>query len=279
MGDNRTLDQLRQHFRVEKELAERLRRSSRDERRTIYATLYNELFDRVPDHPRLITHTSKEEVERTVRARMAIVAPHVRAGQTVVEFAPGDCCLSFELCRTAAKVIGIDISDQSGADASRPANFELVIYDGYELNLPDAVADLAFSYQFLEHLHPDDIDLHFATAFRLLKPGGCYVFATPHRFSGPHDVSRNFTVNPEGFHLQEWTFRSMRQHLRRAGFAADYAYRSGRCRRGALWNWATDALEMLIGLLPRRLQQRVSQRLFASVTMMAVKGGAAARGS
>ncbi|HEX8309783.1 MAG TPA: hypothetical protein VF614_00600, partial [Chthoniobacteraceae bacterium] len=87
----------------------------------------------------------------------------------------------------------------------------------------------------------------------------------------PHDVSGSFSDTPEGFHLQEWTFREMRSRLRRAGFTSSYAYRVGKCRRGALANRVTDTLEALFGFLPRRWQRQLSQRIFASVTMMAVK--------
>ncbi|HEX8309753.1 MAG TPA: hypothetical protein VF614_00450, partial [Chthoniobacteraceae bacterium] len=111
-ADPRTLEQLRRHYEVEKELADRLRRSSREERRTIYATLYDELFTRVPEHPRLITRESEEAAERSTTARLAILDEVVQPEHTVVEIAPGDCRLSFALCARAAKVIGVDISDQ-----------------------------------------------------------------------------------------------------------------------------------------------------------------------
>ena len=38
------------HYRVEWELADRLRLASKDERRVLYAAVYDELFRRLPDH-------------------------------------------------------------------------------------------------------------------------------------------------------------------------------------------------------------------------------------
>ena len=48
----RSAENIRQHYIIERELADRLRHASREERRAgLYAAVYNELFRRVPDHP------------------------------------------------------------------------------------------------------------------------------------------------------------------------------------------------------------------------------------
>ena len=43
---------MRHHYEVEREIASRLRRASRQQRRRLSATMYDELFDRVPDRLR-----------------------------------------------------------------------------------------------------------------------------------------------------------------------------------------------------------------------------------
>ena len=43
-----------------------------------------------------------------------------------------------------------------------------------------------------------DTELHFEIVHKILKPGGMYALRTPHRQSGPHDVSRWFADEPEG---------------------------------------------------------------------------------
>ena len=269
-SNQRTLDQIRNHYEVEKELAARLLKSSRAERTRLFRTLYDELFARVPDHPRLTRRNEAELSERAVAAQLALLRRQLEGVRTFLEFAPGDCRLSFEVCRFVEKVYAVDISDQTGGVASRPANFELVLYDGYHLDLPPQTIDLAFSYQFLEHLHPDDVIPHFQMIKRLLRPGGAYIFSTPHRYSGPHDISAYFSDTPQGFHFQEWTYRELGEVLEAAGFAAWFTYRFGRPRRSKLVNGLTLAVESAFGLLPRRVQRRVSRRLFQGVTMMAV---------
>ena len=269
--DKRTQEQLRRHFEVERELARRLLNSKREERSALLPTLYNELFERVPDHPRLQRRDTEASSRKSVAARMRLLEGHLRPEMSFLEFAPGDCRLAFEVCSYVRKVIAVDISDQSGSGATVPSNFELIVFDGYKLDLPDQCADLVFSYQFLEHLHPDDVELHLSLAYRLLKPGGSYVFDTPHRYSGPHDISKFFTDTPQGFHLKEWTYAELFRLLRKTGFTRVYTYRAGKQRRCRLCNAVTLFAEALLGVLPRGIRRRASSRLFQSVAVVALK--------
>jgi hypothetical protein len=59
------------------------------------------------------------------------------------------------------QVHAVDIANQIVTAVQPPANFSLTVYDGYDLDLPDASIDLAFSDQLIEHLHPDDTVHHF----------------------------------------------------------------------------------------------------------------------
>ena len=264
----RSLERLRHHYNVERELAARLRASTREERPALFKELYHELFERVPDHPRLTRRESPEESRRKVEGQMRLLRPFLRPGCTLLEFAPGDCRLALAASTQASRVIGVDISDQRSPGETWPANLELVVYDGYNLDLPDAVADVVFSYQFLEHLHPDDVAPHFALARRLLKPGGWYVFDTPHRFSGPHDISAAFGSELVGFHFQEWTFREITRHLLEAGFARTQPIKRGRLLTGPSAS-LLFLLEAVIGALPAVLRAPLAHRLFQSVTVAA----------
>lgn len=270
---NRTLDQLKRHYEVERELAARLRSSTQEERAALFKELYTELFERVPDHPRLTRRESPEESQRKVEGQMRLLRPFLKSGATLVEFAPGDCRLAIRACETAGNVIGVDISDQrSDADmATAPAHFELAVYDGYSLDLPDQCADVIFSYQFLEHLHPDDFGPHLDLAHRLLKPGGVYVFDTPHRYSGPHDVSRHFSETLDCFHFQEWTHREMRARLKEHGFERSEFVRLGRPWPAWGWNFAVDSLEWLLLAVPSKRRQKLCARILPSVAMAAWK--------
>jgi SAM-dependent methyltransferase len=270
----RSPDRIRHHYEVEKELAARLRASTREERTTLFKTLYTELFERVPDHPRLTRRETAESSRKNIETQLRLLRPHfAESGRkpVLVEFAPGDCRLAAAAAPDCDRVFGVDISDQRSPGETFPGNVELIVYDGYRLDLPDGCADLAFSYQFLEHLHPDDIAPHFDMVHRLLRPGGVYVFDTPHRFSGPHDVSRFFGDTLDCFHFQEWSYREMRSLLAGRGFAKTAIHRRGRLFPDPAINALHDAVETLTGALPRPLRRPLSERLFQSVTLSAWK--------
>ena len=202
---------------------------------------------------------------RAVEARMRLLRPFLTPETVFLEFAPGDCRLAFEVSRTVGRAYGADISDQTGQAADVPPNFELIVFDGFSLDLPAESVDLAFSYQLLEHIHPEDAVLHLETVARLLRPGGRYVFSTP------HDISRHFSDEPLGFHLKEWTYREMGDLLSRTGFSNWYTFRLGRPRPSGVISRVTVLTEAILGWLPRRIQCCLARRAFHSVTMAAVR--------
>jgi len=263
----RTPERLRHHFEVERELASRLRTSKMDERSELLGVLYDELFERVPDHPRLARRVTEEESRRTVDGQLKILAPFLKPESTLVEFACGDARLAAAACSVARRVIGLDISDQRNATDRIPENFDHFVYDGYRLDLPDQIADVVFSYQFLEHLHPEDVNPHFELVHRLLKPGGWYLFDTPHRFTGPHDISAFFGDELVCFHFQEWTFGALADLSKKCGFGKTSIYRRGRLLEDRFSVASNRLAESIIGVMPRPLRKNLSQRLFQSVTL------------
>ncbi len=262
----------RRQYEVEKELATRLRASKREERTELFKTLYGELFRRVPDHVRLTRRDTPEMSDRAVKSRLRLLRPALTPDAVLLEIAPGDCRLAAAAAAIVKKVIAVDISDQHDPAEQLPSNLDLIIYDGYHLDVPASSVDVAFSYQFLEHLHPDDVDPHFEMVARVLKPGGCYIFDTPHRYSGPHDVAGVFGHTLDCLHMQEWTYRDMIAFTRRHGFTQAYAFRRGEVRKGAFINALNLAVEGFCGLLPAGLRRTICRRLFGSVTLMVVKG-------
>jgi SAM-dependent methyltransferase len=262
----RTEAQLRNHYLVEKALADRLRASTREERLELFPKLYDELFAKVPDHPRLHRRESEEELRRSVAARMAIVRESITPETVFMEIAPGDCALACEVARHVKTVYAADISDQRAPGLEAPPNFHMVVFDGLHLDVEPGSVDVAFSYQFLEHLHPEDLDPHFQVVARALKGGGLYILDTPHAFSGPHDISRYFSRTADAFHMHEWTYREIRDLGRRHGFGRMSVFRFGRRWDTPLALMATLAAEGILSLLPASLRWRLSQRAFMGVT-------------
>ena len=267
----RSLESLRHHFEVEKSLATRLRSSTRQERAELFKVLYEELFRLVPDHPRLTRVDQAAYQTRVANTQMRLLKPVVGLDKVVVEFAPGDCHLARVIAPHVKQVIGVDISDQRTPGEQFPSNFQLLVYDGSLVPMNPGSADVVFSYQFLEHLHPDDLAPHFQLAADLLRPGGVYIFDTPHRLSGPHDIAGAFGNDLVCLHMQEWTYRELRKRVRQHGFGQTFMYRRGKPVKSRILNALNDAVEATLDLLPHSLSKKLARRPFPSVTLMAVK--------
>ena len=272
LPSNRTLEQLQNHYFVERGIADRLRNADREERKHIYATMYDELFAKVPDHPRLTLRASEHGVKKANKSKMMLVGEFLKPSTTFVEFAPGDCRFAMEVAKHVKKVYAIDISDQRGDVQISPKNLELIIYDGYQLDgIPGNSADVVFSDQFLEHLHPEDTRLHLEVVHRLLKPGGKYVFRTPHAFNGPHDISRYFSKSPEGFHMKEWTYNEFKPVLKSLNYSRLFGIWKVRGLRTKMPYRYFQVAEYLIGWLPSGLKRALSKVFVPSICIVAVK--------
>jgi len=268
----RTYDSVLRHFEVERSIAERLKAATRAGRKAIYETMYDELWAQVPDHPRLTRREDPLETRRRIERLLPLVQCLVRPSSVYLEFAPGDCRFAFEVARHVAQAYGVEISDQTGPSARFPANFRLVIYDGYDLDLPDESVDVVYSDQLIEHLHPEDTELHFRLVRRLLRPGGRYLFRTPHRHSGPHDVSQFFSDEPQGFHLKEWTYGELTRLLSAVGYrSVSGCFWAGGRRLIRLPRLVFAGCETISGRLPRVWARRLDRGFPRGITMIARK--------
>ena len=269
----RTPERLRQHYEVEKALADRLRRTaSREDRAKLYESMYDTLFAAVPDHPRLTAVRDRAYIERVNHARLAIVATYLRHDTRALDIGAGDCSFSFELARRVKHVTAVEISEGSTVTQDAPENFQLVLYDGFHLPLAPGSIDLAFSDQLVEHLHVDDAEWHFRMIAEALAPGGRYIFRTPHNFTGPHDVSMYFTSgDPEGFHMKEWTYGELRTVLRRSGYGRLTAIWAAKGFAARMPLWVMTMKEAVLRPLPRGLRRRVSVLPFPSLVIAARK--------
>jgi SAM-dependent methyltransferase len=264
----RTAAQLRHHYEVESALAARLKATHTPaERAAIYATMYRELFQEVPDHPRLTMRRNPAAERLQVARLLQLLAPHLRHETEYVEFGAGTGALALAVAARVQRVRVVEIADQIPAGTARPANFELVLYDGWNLALPHDSAGVVFSEQFVEHLHPDDARHHLQIVQRLLHPGGCYILRTPERWTGPHDISRDFADEPQGFHLREWTYGELAREARAVGFERVRCYWNARGVRAPVPLGVFKALESLMAAWPRRMRHTLGHRLIPMVTM------------
>ncbi len=260
----RTDERLRAHYELERELADRLRTSTRDERRTLYTDVYEELFTRLPDHPQNMGKRDPVQRRTEVARLAALVRDHLCTGGTFMEIGAGDCELSFEIARDAGHVYAIEVSETIAAALTRPSNFELLITDGCTVPVPPESVDVAFSDQLMEHLHPDDAEEQVRGIFRALAPGGVYICLTPNRLIGPGDISAFFDDDATGFHLREYTTTDLDQLFRMAGFARVRVVARRRNLRLTVPAAPFRALEWLLERLPRNLRSKSVVRKLVS---------------
>ena len=219
MSDSRSFERIEFHFNVERQLADRLRGASREERLALYGPVYDELFRRVPDHPQLSQKVSEQSRARATTEQLAFLRPFLREGKCrFLEVGAGDCALSLAIAPFVDSARAVDVSSVISSTAEAPANFSFALSDGISIPVEPGSIDLAYSNQLMEHLHPEDAKEQLSNIRKALKPGGVYVCITPNRISGPHDVSSYFSSVAMGFHLKEYTIRELRDLALEVGF-------------------------------------------------------------
>lgn len=271
----RSAARLRVHFEIERELAARLREASLGERRVLYGAVYDELFRRVPDHPQLLQRASADDRQRDVEGQMQLLGRFLHPCATLIEIGPGDCALSIAVCRRVRSVFAVDVSAEIARRGGLPPNFELHLSDGVSVPHPPGGADVVYSHQLMEHLHPEDALAQLRNIHAALAPGGVYLCVTPNRLTGPHDISRYFCEEARGFHLKEYSAGELLALFRQAGFerAEVHALIRGRYRRipALLVRWLEGLLEHAPAPLRRRLATLPPWRWFSTLSIVARK--------
>lgn len=212
--------QLLDFYEVEKDLANRLRSATREQRLYLYRSLYDELYRRIPYHPMLTRKVSAAETERTISILTKLLNPFLSPNCTYLEIGAGDCALAFKVSSSVKKVYAVDVSNVITMNDSTPANCELILSDGITIPVPPASIDFAFSNQLIEHLHPYDTLEQLKSICAALVPGGKYLCITPNRLAGPGDISRYFDDVATGFHLKEYTYDELWRIFSEAGFSS-----------------------------------------------------------
>ena len=204
----------KQHFILEKKLADELRNSTLKDRRILYRRVYNDLFTTYPE----ITHGVYATPEKRMNWQLKLLKRLFDKERVLMEIGAGDCSLSKELAKHYKKIVAYEVADTITFVENKPDNFELKIFNGFDMTEPASSYDIIYSNQVFEHLHPDDTIPLLRAYYTFLKNDGKLVIVTPHKLTGPHDISRNFCEHAEGFHLKEYTYKELRSLLKTTGY-------------------------------------------------------------
>ncbi|MFW6133966.1 MAG: class I SAM-dependent methyltransferase [Elusimicrobiota bacterium] len=269
----RTRKQLKRHYRIEKELADRLRHSDRNQRKELYKTLYDELFERVPDHPCWFHVTDPEYQKKLTTRKAKLVEPFISNKTNFLEIGAGNCSLSLFIAEKAKKVYALDVSKEMIKDINFPRNCEFVLSDGVNIPVPEESIDVAYSYQVIEHLHPEDVFIQLKNIYSALAPHGVYICVTPNRLLGPHDISKYFSNTAEGFHLKEYTATELKGLFKKAGFSKIFGYIGGRGFYLRFPLVIIELIESILRMMPCWFRNKISSFLLVKAFLGAIIAG------
>lgn len=267
--DGLTKDEAREYYETEKRLATKLKSASSEERKTLYAQLYDELFRMVPAARSYNKWEDDPETKaRRAKEKMQLIRKYLLEGGVFVEIGPGDCAISLSVAKVASRVYAVDVSKEAVGNIDPPEHFSFVLSDGTSIPVPKGSADVAYSAQLMEHLHPDDAKKQLSSIAEALKPGGRYICITPNRLSGPHDISKYFSERAEGFHLHEYSNKELAQLFRDAGFSDIHTFVGGR----GIYLRVPFSLLVLLESIAHAIPDRLRKRLFGNLFGLALFG-------
>lgn len=212
-----TAAMVQHHWDMERSLTTRLMASTPETRWATFDDCYSALYRECPWLNSLPQPTAADD-DFAFRHYLKIIGPtpldiyEVGSGEgRLIRYlaAHGHRCVATEVTRErSAERAKVDRVEWHKSDGVHLANFE-----------PAGRYDVVLSTQVVEHLHPDDLSEHFRGTRAILKPGGRYIFTTPHAYFGPADLSRVFLLaKPEGMHLKEYRYGELVEALHAAGF-------------------------------------------------------------
>jgi SAM-dependent methyltransferase len=216
----RSKDQLREHYEIERGLANQLRHAAtKSDRRRLYGDVYRQRSELIPHHPLVVRAGDAAAQVDAARAQVALLMPFVGPNTRFCELGAGDAAVSRSIAPHVGLAVALDVTDALAPASDPSIGFEFHVFDGFDLECDENSLDVVYSNDVVEHLHSDDMLDQAESVRRALRPGGVYICVTPNRLSGPHDISRHFSDSPKGFHLREYTVTELTGVFKDAGFA------------------------------------------------------------
>ncbi|OBH31739.1 SAM-dependent methyltransferase [Mycobacterium sp. E342] len=209
------------HWKLEKQLTSELLRSTPGDRWQTFNRCYTRLYSELGWLNQFSNLADPRSPQERFGGWLDLIGPPPKS---IYEIGSGQGGLISFLALNGYDCKGTEITGERGEKLlpGTYANPSWGMSDGVHLDRfePAETYDVVVSDQVIEHLHPDDLESHLTSARSILKKGGRYIFNTPNKYTGPHDVSRVFKRGePAGMHLKEYTCRELFEAATRAGFA------------------------------------------------------------
>ncbi len=168
---------------------------------------------------RLWVHVYHEEVEKI----MALLIRDFTRGKDILELGCGGAGIAAFHVSDAKRIIATDLSEialQKGRDffKDRP-ELKFIRMDAEVLDITEEFVDIVIAKEVVEHLLNPEACLR--EIYRVLRPGGIFVFSTPNRDSLHLRLNRALGRTDfmcSGDHIREFTFSEMTELLACTGF-------------------------------------------------------------
>lgn len=231
----------------------------------MYASVYDELFQRVPSHSQLVEAQNPDARKPVIDAQLRTIQPFLSREMTFLEVGCGDGALSCRVAEHVKQVYALEVSKHVVRIPEGIPNLQVKLFDGFCIPLSTGSVDLAYSNQVMEHLHPDDAFEELGEIYRVLAPGAKYICITPNRLGGPFDVSRDFDDVATGLHLHEYTVAELVRLFRSVGFRRVRVFLSyeGKVLSPLLPVTLFTAFERAFAKLPSRRRKSLGMLLLA----------------
>jgi len=210
------------HYRVEKEYAAKIMASPKGsaEREMLFEEGYNKVLGDI-----IAQYDPGGGGTHYTTVVLQIVQHLVDRGGRVFDFGCGGGDLVMALIEAGYDARGIDVSrdciDRAKATLSVISKDECVERGEFLSFQANRKFHCVVMDNVIEHIVPDSVGDVVRRCYDMLDEDGYLVVLTPHKMSGPHDVSRFFLPlgsAAEGFHLKEYSFTDLDSALRGGGF-------------------------------------------------------------
>jgi len=183
--------------------------SAPKERTSLFKKAYSSLYD--------VYGNAKKTNSNDIQKQEFLYKLLVGRGKDILEIGCGDGKLLSRLSNISRNCVGIDLFPSKYWQASK--NLKFISTDAVLPKIKKHF-DVIISIQFIEHIHPDDIESHLMIIYKLLKKSGVFILETPNAIT--RGTYKRIGYKTETMiwhlHLKEWSYQELKNILSGTGF-------------------------------------------------------------
>jgi ubiquinone/menaquinone biosynthesis C-methylase UbiE len=140
----------------------------------------------------------------------------------ILEIGCGIGSVVFELSKQGYDITGTDISQEAIAyGLKKYGNIKLQVQPAEILQFEDQAFNIVMSFDLFEHIA--QVDRHITEVYRVLRPGGYYLFQTPNKYSNTiFETFKSKSFKWRHAHPSLHTPRQLKKRLAKYGFESQF---------------------------------------------------------